>query len=72
MKPQNDNVDMQAQIIEDWHLVRRYSGRSLRVFVKVRGQDKYRANPLIDRLRGASERLKAAGVADVYLKDSPD
>jgi hypothetical protein len=71
MIAQNDNADLRVQLDKYWRLICRYLGRPVRAFVKVRGQDKYRTNPIIAPLRAARDRLEAAGYV-VEMRDYLD
>ncbi len=65
-----DNSELIRQLRADAELIAKHNGRSVRVFVKARGQDVFKPNPLIARLEGARARLEANKVVGVIGLDA--
>ncbi|MGJ0532420.1 MAG: hypothetical protein ACR65W_03955 [Methylocystis sp.] len=62
-----DQAAIARQLQDDARLLAKYEGRTFRAFVKVRGKDAWRPNPLSERLREARKRLEDAKSAGVTI-----
>jgi hypothetical protein len=55
------------QLQDDYRLIMKYSGKSIRAFVKIPGKQAYRKNPALDRFDEAVARVAAASDAGVRV-----